>query len=619
MALQFDEAPAPDFTVAPFGLPGGAEQFYLQTSPDPTFVTLHVPPAGRRSSVGVLLCPPFGWSELCTHRVRRTWANELADAGYPALRLDLPGTGDSAGSLASSRRLEAWISAVGVASTWLRDELECSRVCGLGIGLGGMLAWLAAAEGARLDDLILWGVPARGKQIVRELKVAAKVDIDSRVETAPEDLLVPAPPVPEDGGLLDEAGQLITKETLESLSTINLQDIPLPDPEQRRALILRRGGTKSDEILEQHLRALRVETTVLGDCDGYEPMMRYVQESVVPTEAIARSLNWLSSGSSGSGSRSDFHGIGSLGPDASADSIEIVQDGVLVRETPVSISVSSGDLAAIVTEPVGTAGMNLCVVFSSGGSDRRVGPNRLWVEAARSWAAQGITAVRFDPAGIGDSDGDERDWSALRAHYDPSQVDRLAELLDALQARGHPARFFLVGYCAGGYRSLHLALRDARVAGVGAIGLPFFHWTWWTVNIHDSWLQWIQPEPRDSKLKRAGIQVLRRLVSMGRTAHRMAMNAAQFFQNRGERLIVQLTARGTELVLVLKGSSYAHKQLVTPSRHARVRGIGRLRVNKSPGEDARFRPIVSQRLVRHALDDAVLRVAAERPCTELVK
>jgi pimeloyl-ACP methyl ester carboxylesterase len=616
MALQFGRAPHALFPLgaaegAPLRRAVGARQFYLQTDPSPTFATAHVPAVGARSSVGVLLCPPFGWSELCTHRSRRAWADQLAQAGHPALRIDLPATGDSTGSLSSARLLDAWISAVGTASAWLRDEFGCSRVCGLGIGLGGMLAWLAASDGAALDDLILWGVPARGRQLVRELRIAAQVDIDSQVESRSDGVLAPAPDLDEEG-LLDEAGRVIPKGVLESLGAIDLRRVSLPDPEGRRALIFRREGAKSDEILEQQLRDLGVDVAV-QDAAGYEPMMRYVQESVAPAQEIARSVAWLSSESAGS---SRVAAVASADPDLAAESVEFIEDGVLIRETAVSISLPGGDVAAIITEPVDVQAANLCAVFSSGGSDRRIGPNRLWVDVARGWAAQGVTAVRFDPPGIGDSDGDERDWNTLKDHYLPHQVDRLREMLDALEARGLPSRFALVGFCSGAYRSVNTAVVDTRVAGVLAISLAFFRWTWWTVNIHDSWITSREPEPDDSAVKLRLIGLLQRGLTMAKSVHRATVIAGQPFPNRGERIVRRLTARGVELVLIVKGSSHTYEQLTMPRRRARVRGIERLHVNKIPGLDVRFRPVVSQRYVRESLDAAILRLlGAEAPAS----
>lgn len=141
-----------------------------------------------------------------------------------------------------------------------------------------------------------------------------------------------------------------------------------------------------------------------------------------------------------------------------------------------------GAVEAIVTEPVDAEPVGLTVLFFSGGSDRRVGPNRMWVDQARCWAARGAVAVRLDPPGVGESDGDHRFWDQLKAHYDPIHVGETIDLLNGLVERGLPDRFVLVGFCSGGFRSLQVALRDRRVAGVVAIGLTLLRWSWWTVR-----------------------------------------------------------------------------------------------------------------------------------------
>ncbi|MDQ6745221.1 MAG: alpha/beta fold hydrolase, partial [Actinomycetota bacterium] len=119
------------------------------------------------------MCPPFGWEDMCSYRARRMWAAELAQAGYATARFDLPGSGDSWGSPHESELVQAWLSSVAGAADWLREVSSASRVVALGIGLGGLLAARALQQGAAMDDLILWGVPARGRTLVRELRAQA--------------------------------------------------------------------------------------------------------------------------------------------------------------------------------------------------------------------------------------------------------------------------------------------------------------------------------------------------------------------------------------------------------------------------------------------------------------
>ena len=76
-------------------VPVTARPVYLATAPDPVFGYFH-PAGGGRTAV--LICSPFGWDETASYRVRYRWAEHLAAAGHPVLRIDLPGVGDSAGS-----------------------------------------------------------------------------------------------------------------------------------------------------------------------------------------------------------------------------------------------------------------------------------------------------------------------------------------------------------------------------------------------------------------------------------------------------------------------------------------------------------------------------------------
>ncbi len=582
---------------------------YLDTSPDATFATVHLPVSDSEGAVGVVFCSPFGWTELCSHRARRAWANAFAHAGHPVVRFDLPGTADSGGYLQSPSRLTAWIEALAAAGSWLRTEMGCTRVCVVGIGFGGQLAWLAAASGAPIDDFVLWGVPPKGRQLLRELRIAAKVDIDWEIYLdADSDSTTPASVEPEEGGLLDESGQVITKELVDSLSAIDLRKAPLPDPGQRNILLFQRTGVKADQELVEHVQATGSRLTVAPG-DSYEPLMRYVQQSVVPTDAIQASIAWLAD------VETPESEAACVDPVVSTDTIEIIEDGVAIRETSTWIQLSAGRIFAVITEPLWADDSNLCAVFSSGGSDRRTGPNRLWVETARRWASQGVTSVRIDPVGVGDSDGDEREWDQLHVHYEPVQADGLQELLGALERRGLPSRFVLVGFCSGAYRSFHVGLRDARVVGVFAISLAFFRWTWWAVNIRDTWLTNREPRPGDSALKLKAIFVLARFLNVLLKVHRAAVFIGQFSRNRGERGIERLAARGTEVLLIVKRSSYTWEQLSMPRRRARLARFDRLRVKALPGNDQRFRPLVSQQFVRDAMDESLARLL-EKPAAE---
>jgi dienelactone hydrolase len=149
------------------------------------------------------------------------------------------------------------------------------------------------------------------------------------------------------------------------------------------------------------------------------------------------------------------------------DAIELAAGDSTVRESPFEFEHAGHRLSGVLSEPIGPPSAPICAVLLNTGADRRVGVGRISVEAARRWAAHGIPTLRFDVAGVGDSDGGE----GLYAHSaDAMQLVELADqvisALDAAEARGLPARFVVGGMCAGAFWGLHAALKDERVRGL---------------------------------------------------------------------------------------------------------------------------------------------------------
>lgn len=124
-------------------------------------------------------------------------------------------------------------------------------------------------------------------------------------------------------------------------------------------------------------------------------------------------------------------------------------------------------LVGVLTEPMparGRAAEAPLVVLGNAGIVHHVGPNRMNVLLARSLAAAGFAAFRFDLAGIGDSpprcDG--------RELADGISSD-IGETLDLLERTVGARRFVVAGLCSGADNAVRAARRDARV--VGAIAL----------------------------------------------------------------------------------------------------------------------------------------------------
>ena len=144
--------------------------FFFGDSRRPLFGVLH-PPRGSSRRPGVVICPPFGQESLRAHRSLRELATRLADAGFPALRFDYRGSGDSAGE-PEEARLEGWVEDVSIAVEEMRESTGERRVTLAGLRLGGTVAALGARLVGGAEMLVLWEPVVDGAAHLAELRRA---------------------------------------------------------------------------------------------------------------------------------------------------------------------------------------------------------------------------------------------------------------------------------------------------------------------------------------------------------------------------------------------------------------------------------------------------------------
>ena len=100
------------------------------------------------------------------------------------------------------------------------------------------------------------------------------------------------------------------------------------------------------------------------------------------------------------------------------------------------------------------------IVFNSG-AVHRIGPNRLSVRLARMLATHGVSTLRFDLSGIGDSKP-RRDRSALTESWVTEALAAMEMLADSRGAD----RFLLMGNCSGAAAAYLAAHADPRVVSL---------------------------------------------------------------------------------------------------------------------------------------------------------
>ncbi len=594
-------------------VPPPPESLYLQCEPDPAFMTVHRPVSGSARDTAVVLCPPFGWEEVCSYRSLRFWAGRLAQDGYPAMRLSFPGTGDSGGGAHDADRVGAWVAAVQSAAGWLRAEAGASRVVAVGIGMGGFVAYLAVADRGAIDDLVLWGTPTRGRALVRQLRAFSKLERSLFFEGLP-----PPPPLPP--GELEAGGFVLSADTVGQLERVDLEAVELPARSDRRALLLERDGLAVEPGLRAHLERVGIAVTVAPG-KGFGEMTSHPQLARPPLEVIDLTRGWLDEVSGPAEAAPVTHPAEAVAEPATQSAGAVtnaalrLNDGATVWETPVKVQRPWGELSAVLVEPVRKPTHGLCAVLLNAGAVRRIGPNRMWVEAARRWAAQGVPTLRLDVEGIGDADGDETPYRNDAALYGSGFVPQVLSALDFLQDRGVGERFALGGLCAGANWAFHGALRDPRVCAVMLVNLRALFWDPGLGPARD--LRALLSEPFSlSRIRRVATgprlrSLMRWIVGApGRRLGRLGPAgplAAAAAERDVDSALNALVASGKRVILLFTEHEPVYDELDRSGHAEQLATAGNVTIERFRVRDHTMRPSWAQRQAHAALDRAIAR------------
>jgi pimeloyl-ACP methyl ester carboxylesterase len=401
--------------------------------------------------LGVVLCNSFGHEMMCTHRAYRHLANRLAEAGFPTLRIDYDGMGDSSGSDSDADRPSSWLASIDDAARAL-ERRGAKRIALIGIRFGALLA-ADYAKARPVDTLVLIAPPASGRAYVRELRALHSLRLGNLSDSE----------VDAHDGLQQAVGFLLSRNAVQYLEKLSLTG---PAKPARRVLVVARDDLPGHEVrLVQELAASGA-TVTLSRTAGYAAMSDGDPvKSVVPELIWKEVVQWLSA------QPSDMIGDVSLGSEARKARVGSSDSKGLVEEEIVDVDGMFGVLSTPVDVPHRNAPL---IILNNVGANHHVGCNRLYVDFARQWASLGFSTLRFDLVGIGDSplQGGRRENDV----YSGSGIADAGRALDWLaDARGYH-RFLLAGICSGAYVSYYAALADARVEGVMLMNPLTFHW-----------------------------------------------------------------------------------------------------------------------------------------------
>jgi pimeloyl-ACP methyl ester carboxylesterase len=395
------------------------------------------------AQLGVVLCSPHGYEELCVHRHWRELAQRLSEQDLPTLRFDYPGTGDSADDDETPDRVRAWLESIGDAVRTLRRVAGIEQVALVGMRMGAMLATAAAEELEDLAALVLLAPIGSGESCFRELRALAMMRAKPRHRHSA---------AVSKTGRLEAAGFIYIPQTIADLRALPL--LRSNRAPAKQILVLNRPNVAVDETFRAQLAGCGAafEEDVFVD---YPLVLRNPDHSVYPRHGFDRVVQWLAA-----------HREARYEKPPAMTRLTVLRLPH-AEEKPVFFS-RRPDLFGVLCKPYGPA-RRAAVVFLNTGSNHHIGTSRMTVTMARELAKLGFLSLRLDIGGIGDSDAPTgRSGDDVR-----NSIVDVSSALDGLKDRGYD-EFILVGLCSGAKLALEATLQDDRVVGQILLNLQGF-------------------------------------------------------------------------------------------------------------------------------------------------
>lgn len=131
---------------------------------------------------------------------------------------------------------------------------------------------------------------------------------------------------------------------------------------------------------------------------------------------------------------------------------------MLFSETPIVFEVEGAQCVGVLAQPLAASPSDVAVVIVVGGPQYRVGSHRQFVLLARDLAAAGISTLRFDYRGMGDSGGPWLTFEHIEAD--------LSAAVQLVKERAGVRYVVLWGLCDGASAALMFAHKDPNVIGL---------------------------------------------------------------------------------------------------------------------------------------------------------
>ena len=145
---------------------------YLNLGDKQLFTCIHYP-AINSSKKGVMICNPIGHEYQNYHRPLKQLAQLLSQNGYPVMRFDYYGSGDSSGET-TELTLSHCLTDIDVIVKSFKSQSLLDEICLVGARIGSSLALKYAEQYGDIAELVLWSPLGSGAEYLQQLSTLSQ-------------------------------------------------------------------------------------------------------------------------------------------------------------------------------------------------------------------------------------------------------------------------------------------------------------------------------------------------------------------------------------------------------------------------------------------------------------
>lgn len=260
--------------------PDQLEPFFFGPGTHQLYGCYHEPSVWPSRETGVVVCYPAGQEYIRSHRACYHLAMNAARAGFPVLRFDYYGTGDSQGD-DHDAHLDQWRADLKQAVEELCARSGVEQVVLAGLRLGASLAYNSAGQLPNVSGLVLWEPVVNGQTHIKELQARHNETI-RRFFVQPKDFNPDARPTELLGFALNEA-------QLQAIEAINL--LQIKPPPGKPVLLIENQSSPELSAFADHLGTTGQLT--YQHIESFTTWVEDVDKGLVPQQVIEAITHWL--------------------------------------------------------------------------------------------------------------------------------------------------------------------------------------------------------------------------------------------------------------------------------------------------------------------------------------